>query len=233
LPSERDEIRRLLKQLHVLRLTLYLSFAVGVVTTMTFLFLPLPYFPGAGPAVPAAQTTFASTTVTMASTTATVLFTSTTSRVTNPPSIPGGYGVAGPPTPSPLNNFGVTALVSWTVFGAALIWRGHVRSVWGQSRFSYDTFRLLVKMRGAQTRLKLMYSLNPPKNKLQLATALEIDWKAVDKHVQVLEKNGLIHASSTSGTATFYEVTEKGKDLLQVLEQLGAESSPDSNPHSG
>jgi len=88
-------------------------------------------------------------------------------------------------------------------------------------------------MRGAQTRLKLMHSLNSPKNKLQLATALRIDWKAVDKHVHVLEKNGLIHASSTSGTATFYEVTEKGKDLLQVLEQLGAESSPDSNPHSG
>lgn len=231
MPSERDEIRKLLKQLYVLRLTLYLSFAVGVVTTIAFLFMPLRFFPGAGPAVPA-QTTFASTTVTMASTTATVLFTSTTSPVTNPPSIPGGYGVAGPMTPSPLNNIGLTALVSWTVFGAALIWRGHVRSVWGQSRFSYDIFRLLVKMRGAQTRLKLMHSLNPPKNKLQLATALRIDWKAVDKHVQVLEKNGLIHASSTSGTATFYEVTEKGKDLLHVLEQLSAENPSDNNPRS-
>jgi len=98
--------------------------------------------------------------------------------------------------------------------------------VWGQSRFSYDTFRLLVKMRGAKTRLNLMHSLNSPKNKLQLATALDIDWKAVDRHVQVLEKNGLIHATSTTGTATFYEVTEKGKDLIQVLEQLNTESSP-------
>ena len=132
--------------------------------------------------------------------------------------------MAGPPTPNPLNDIGLTALVSWTVFGAALIWRGHVRSVWGQSRFSYDTFRLLVKMRGAQTRVKLMHSLNSPKNKLQLATALGIDWKAVDKHVHVLEKNGLIEATSTSGTATFYEVTEKGKNLIQVLEQLGAEN---------
>ena len=69
-----------------------------------------------------------------------------------------------------------------------------------------------------------MRSLNSPKNKLQLATALQIDWKAVDKHVQVLEKRGLIQATSTSGTATFYEVTEKGKNLMQVLEQLGVNS---------
>ena len=122
-----------------------------------------------------------------------------------------------------LNYYGWTALFSWGVFGAALIWRGHVRTVWGRSRFSYETFRLLVKMRGAQTRLKVMRSLNEPKNKLQLATALGIDWKAVDKHVQVLEKNGLIKATSTSGTATFYEVTDKGRSLMEVLKQLGAD----------
>jgi predicted transcriptional regulator len=214
LPSESDEIRKLLKQLYLLRITLFLSFVVAVGTTA--LIIVPSFFPSAeyGPAalIPIAQTTFASSTVTAATT----LYTSTP--------IPGGHGVAGPPTPNPLNDIGLTALVSWTVFGAALIWRGHVRSVWGQSRFSYDTFRLLVKMRGAQTRVKLMHSLNSPKNKLQLATALGIDWKAVDKHVHVLEKNGLIEATSTSGTATFYEVTEKGKNLIQVLEQLGAEN---------
>lgn len=70
-----------------------------------------------------------------------------------------------------------------------------------------------------------MRTLNSPKNKLQLATALGIDWKAVDKHVQVLEKNGLIHATSTNGTATFYEISDKGKNLMQVLEQLIADNS--------
>jgi predicted transcriptional regulator len=214
LPSGSDEIRKLLKQLYLLRITLFLSFVVAVGTTA--LIIAPAFFPSAGygPAalIPNAQTTFASSTVT----TATTLYTSTPT--------PGGHSVAGPPTPNPLNDFGLTALISWVVFGAALIWRGHVRSVWGQSRFSYDTFRLLVKMRGAQTRVKLMHSLDSPKNKLQLATALGIDWKAVDKHVHVLEKNGLIEATSTSGTATFYEVTEKGKNLIQVLEQLGAEN---------
>jgi len=59
-----------------------------------------------------------------------------------------------------------------------------------------------------------------------LATALGIDWKAVDKHVQVLEKNGLIQPTTTSGTTTFYEVTDKGKRLLEVLEELGVGNSP-------
>ena len=218
MPSESDEIRRLLKQLYTLRLILTLSFVIAVGAT-GLIVAPVFFQPaGSGPtgSVPVAQTMFASTT-TYASTTATTLLTST-------PSTPRGYGVAGLITPGLLNYYGLTTLISWTVFGAALIWRGHVRSVWGQSRFSYDTFRLLVKMRGAQTRLKLMHSLNAPKNKLQIATALGIDWKAVDRHVQVLEKNGLIHATSTSGTATFYEVTGKGRDLIQVLEQLGAEN---------
>lgn len=118
-------------------------------------------------------------------------------------------------------SYGYVALFSWIAFFGALIWRGQIRSVWSRSRFSYDTFRLLVRMRGAQTRLKLMHSLNEPKNKLQLATALGIDWKAVDKHVQVLEEKGLIHATVTSGTATFYEITDKGKRALEVLEELG------------
>ena len=218
MPSESDEIRRLLKQLYTLRLILTISFVFAVGATGLIVapaFFPAGYGPGAVP-VPVAQTMFASTT-TYASTTATTLFTST-------PSTSGVHGVAGLTAPGLVSYYSLTALISWTVFGAALIWRGHVRSVWGQSRFSYDTFRLLVKMRGAQTRLKLMHSLNAPKNKLQIATALGIDWKAVDKHVHVLEKNGLIHATSTSGTATFYEVTGKGRDLIQVLEQLSAEN---------
>ena len=88
-----------------------------------------------------------------------------------------------------------------------------------------------MKMRGSHTRLKLMRSLNPPKNKLQLATALGIDWKAVDKHVQLLAKNGLIHAASTNGTATYYEVTDKGRSLLQVLEQLSNNIPPPGEPN--
>ena len=73
MPSESDEIRKLLKQLYLLRLTLYLSFIVALGTT-AFIFLPAFFlFSGYGPAAPAAQTTFATTTATLASTTATTV----------------------------------------------------------------------------------------------------------------------------------------------------------------
>jgi len=224
LNSEGDETRKLLKQFYLLRAILYLSFVVALGTTAFVVASPF-LRPSAGTFVPGpiGQTTFAQTTFQNA-TTATTATLSTSTPSALPVSSP--YSVIGLARPNLLGDFGLTALISWTVFGAALIWRGHVRSVWGQSRFSYDTFRLLVKMRGAQTRVRLMRSLNSPRNKLQLATALGIDWKAVDKHIQVLEKNGLIHSTSTSGTATFYEVTEKGKSLIQVLQQLGVDLPP-------
>ena len=209
--SESQELKKLLKQLYLLRLTLYLSFIIALASTIFA--VSSSFFPQSGPPVPGyvAQTALANAT----EVTTTTLFSTTASTMA-------GYSaISNPSALSAFNYYGLTALVSWAIFAGAVIWRGHVRSLWGQSRFSYDTFRLLVKMRGAQTRLKLMHSLNPPKNKLQLATALGIDWKAVDKHVQVLEKNGLIQAASTNGTAKFYGVTEKGKNLMQLLEQLG------------
>ena len=215
--SDTDHVRRLLKQVAVLRVVLCLSFLVAVGATVLTLTPSLIQLSSYDRAVsgPVAQPSLANATAA-----------TTTFLYSNTASLPGGYSVVtGPLAPYPFNYYGVTALLSWGVFGAALIWRGRVRSVWCQSRFSYDTFRLFVKMRGAQTRVTLMHALNSPKNKLQLATALGIDWKAVDKHVQVLEKNGLIHATSANGTATFYEITEKGKDLMQVLEQLAANTT--------
>jgi len=224
LKTEGGELRKLLRQLFLLKVTLYLSLVIALGTTVFLIASSLFQLPTFGPLAPgpAAQKEVANATVA----TITSLFSTTVSRE-------GGYGVASNPFISKsLNYYGFTALVSWVVFGAALIWRGRVRSVWGESRFSYETFRLLVKMRGAQTRIKLMHSLNQPKNKLQLATSLGIDWKAVDKHVQVLQKNGLIQTAATNGTATYYEVTEKGRSLLQVLEQLNADTASTTEPNS-
>jgi predicted transcriptional regulator len=233
--SEGEDVRKLLRQVFLIRIALIASFAVALAAT-ALLFVPsLSSLPGYGHMVasPVNQTVAASTYIestqsqtTYAATTATVTFSfsSTASH------FPGPYSVAPQSTiiPYTANYYGFTALISWIVFGAALIWRGRVRSVWGKSRFSYDTFRLLVKMRGAHTRLNLMRSLNPPKNKLQLATALGIDWKAVDRHVQVLKKNALIQVAATNGTATYYETTQKGKDLIALLEQLDPDN-PASN----
>ena len=200
-----DEIEKLRKRLLLNNLILVSAIIVGIGTTLLTLLSISASF--SGPLTAAMTATSGSRNQTLAST----------------------AQMIPEPLATPQVNFqyyGYTALASWAGFAGALIWRGHIRSVWSKSHFSYDTFRLIVSMRGAQTRLKLLHNLNGPRNKLQLATALGIDWKAVDKHVQVLEKNGLIQPTTTSGTTTFYEVTDKGKRLLEVLEELGVGNSP-------
>jgi predicted transcriptional regulator len=198
-----DEVDKLRKHLLLNNLILASAFIVGIgATLLTMLALSASY---SGPLTAAMTATPGNQTL------------ANTVQTIPEPLVPSQIAVQG---------YGYTALASWVGFAGALIWRGHIRSVWSKSHFSYDTFRLIVSMRGAQTRLKLLHNLNGPRNKLQLATALGIDWKAVDKHIQVLEKNGLIRPTTTSGTTTFYEVTDKGSRLLKVLEELGVGNSP-------
>lgn len=222
--ARRNEHNKLPRRLMLIKLLLVLSFSAAVGTTLITIspsFMPSGHYeqiPGQ-----TVQTTLQTTKATTASTTL-FSYTATVTTIAGTQQGPVPSTTSFSIGPNLQQYSGLAALLSWTVFAGALIWRGHVRSVWGKSRFSYDTFRLLVRMRGAQTRMKLMRSLNEPKNKLQLSTALGIEWKAIDRHVQVLEKNGLIEATTTSGTAVFYEITEKGKRLLQVLEELSAET---------
>jgi DNA-binding HxlR family transcriptional regulator len=212
-------------------LILALAFIAGIVTTSVTLtsFFAARSAPGAAVLTTAtfmASTTQSATTaaitieVSTVLTTQTLTVTTVTATSAQGSLVPASHYFAQMLTLILPQFYGYAALLSWGIFACALIWRGHVRTVWARGRFSYDTFRLLVRMRGAQTRLRLMHTLDGPKNKLQLASALGIDWKAVDKHVRALERNGLLQPTATSGTATFYELTEKGKRALQVLDEL-------------
>ena len=105
-PKE-TSIRKLLKQLYLLRVICSLSFLVALGTTALIVALSFFQFSGYGPSVagPVAQTTFANATA------ATTLFSTTGST-------PGGHIVIpGPATPNLFNYYGFTALISWAVFG--------------------------------------------------------------------------------------------------------------------
>jgi predicted transcriptional regulator len=220
-------------------LILALAFIAGIVTTSLTLttFFAAPRAPRAAVLTPAtfiASTTQSATTAATTTEVSTVLTTQTltvttvTASSTQSSVVPPSHYFVQMLTLILPQFYGYAALLSWAIFAGALIWRGHVRTVWARGRFSYDTFRLLVRMRGAQTRLKLMHTLDGPKNKLQLASALGIDWKAVDKHVRALERNGLLQPTATSGTTTFYELTEKGKRALQVLDELSVDDKEEN-----
>ena len=97
--------------------------------------------------------------------------------------------------------------------------------MWLKLGFDQDIFKLFVKMRGASTRLKLLQSLSSPKDRAQLAQDLGMDWKAVDRHVQLLEKYGFVKEKSMEGTAKFYELTPTGSTLLNLVDEQETDSS--------
>lgn len=112
------------------------------------------------------------------------------------------------------------SVASWVGVGATLAYKGLVRHLWSKSMFDYSVFRLMVKMRGATTRVKLMKSLEKPMNRYQLAKTLGIDWKTVDRNIELLRSYGLIHETAGEEGEKLYVLSPQGQELLQLLEKL-------------
>ena len=145
-----------------------------------------------------------------------------------PLSVGGGGGNISPIKPSGaqvaingiLDASYVIAPISWTALAAMWIWRGKTRAKWNSSGFTQDSFDLLVKMKGGPTRLKLLDALNTPKDRSQLAQELGMDWKAVDRHVQLLTKYNFIHEDASFGAIKLYALTVEGEKLLLLMKDL-------------
>lgn len=120
-----------------------------------------------------------------------------------------------------MNASSYIAAVAWGGLAAALAYKGIVRSVWSKSMFDYSVFKLLVKMRGSSTRMRILQTLEKPMNRQQLANELGLDWKAVDRHIELLLTYGLIRETDEgNGRVKHYVLTEDGKHVLELLEKL-------------
>lgn len=87
------------------------------------------------------------------------------------------------------------------------IWRGKVRSRWESSGFDSGIFELFMKMKGAKTRSSLLGALSFPKDRMQLAQELGLDWKAIDYHMIRLYKYGLVREDRAFGKVKLYRLT--------------------------
>lgn len=114
----------------------------------------------------------------------------------------------------------LTFPLGWSVVGLAWIWRGRVRSRWKNAGLDSDSFRLILKMKGGSTRLSILKALAAPKDRLQLANELSLDWKTVDHHIRVLNEYGFIRATSSYGTIVLYGLTKQGETLLKLTDEL-------------
>ncbi len=105
--------------------------------------------------------------------------------------------------------------IEWQTF-LGECFRGKTRQRWTEIGMCAGVYELLVQMKGGHTRTKLLGMLAEPKNKLQLANKLGIDWKAVDRHVDKLLEFNLVQVTAVAGTCTMYVATEKGRRALAL-----------------
>lgn len=124
--------------------------------------------------------------------------------------------------------------ITWGAVAGTLIWRGKVRSQWHRQGYDYDMFRLVASMRGSATRVELLNAVvDTPKNKLQLAKELGVDWKTIDNHVEVLLKNGLVEERMVIGTSRYYGATRNANKMLSLLssDPSGSADPDPGGPH--
>jgi hypothetical protein len=99
----------------------------------------------------------------------------------------------------------------------AWVWRGRVKSRWESMGFDSSMFELFMRMRGAKTRLNLLGALFIPKDRMQLAKELGLDWKAVDYQIVRLSRHGLVRTDYAFGRVKLYRLTTMGEALLRLV----------------
>jgi len=125
----------------------------------------------------------------------------------------------------------VFAPTSWIFVGGLWIWRGRTKAAWTSLGFDSEVFELFMRMKGGNTRTRVMSSLSMPKDRLQLAQELGLDWKAVDHHIVLLCKYGFVHEQVAYGRVKMYELTDMGKVLLRLLKETQSGNvQPNSAP---
>ncbi len=96
-----------------------------------------------------------------------------------------------------------------------------MKSRWERFGYERDVFRLMTQMKGAATRLSLLKALDTPKDRFQLANKLGLDWKAIDRQTEVLLKYGLVREQEAYGRVKMYSLSENGKTMLRLIEEVG------------
>lgn len=110
--------------------------------------------------------------------------------------------------------------VGWFSTGMVVFWRKNERRVWRRSGFNDDVYDLMVRMRGAGSRLVLLKYLDAPRHRMELSQLSGLDWKEVDRETGLLERYGLIAVYAESGSVKIYSLTEQGRLLLKLTDEL-------------
>lgn len=114
------------------------------------------------------------------------------------------------------------ALWSLTLSMGVWVWKGRTRMAWTNTGFDKDVFKLLMRMKGGTSRLKVLNALSAaPKDRLQLSRELNLDWKTIDRHIAILHNHGLIEERGTfANNIKIFVLTDRGKALTKLVDDL-------------
>jgi DNA-binding transcriptional ArsR family regulator len=137
---------------------------------------------------------------------------------------------------NPLLTYSPTlSLAGWTAVGLVALQgqfsnslgrRSQAKKAFAKLGFGGEVYDLMIGMRGGGSRLLLLRNLDSPRHRSELAELTRIDWREVDRQLSVLEKYGLVKLSIETGTVKLYQVTQQGKLLLNLIQELnGGKSS--------
>jgi DNA-binding transcriptional ArsR family regulator len=110
--------------------------------------------------------------------------------------------------------------VGLVVFQGRASKHSQIKSLFAREGFGGDVYDLMIGMRGGGSRVSLLQNMDSPRHRQELSELTGIDWKEVDRQLAVLEKYGLVKVYAQSGTVKLYQVTEQGKLLLGLMEEL-------------
>lgn len=135
-----------------------------------------------------------------------------------------------------LQEFGALALpmagLSWAIVGVAFVVDRNGRRTLKKAGVDDNVYDLMVKMKGAGSRLELLRSMDTPKHRSELAQVTGLDWKEVDRDLDLLEKYGIVAVYAESGAIKMYGLTQQGRLLLSLLGEIlkGADSADSVKP---
>ncbi len=118
---------------------------------------------------------------------------------------------------------------TWGVVIGLLIWKGKTRSIWTRQGYDHDMFKLVMRMKGSPTRVRLLELLKIPKNKLQLAQEIGMNWKTIDNHMSLLQRHRLVDELALVGTSKYFIISEHGKRLLALISETNNHSHSSNN----
>jgi predicted transcriptional regulator len=86
-----------------------------------------------------------------------------------------------------------------------------------------STLYNILKGKGGARRLAMMFSLETPKLRNEIAKSTGTNWKEVDRNIKLLSSVELVQLQFVHGSMSVYELTEKGKKVLQKVKSVSVQ----------